>query len=135
MFNNGKKPSNDNVHTTNGSVIECFRDVKNGRYKSYLYLAQIYEQGHGVKPDMSSALSAYEKYYEAYRKVVPTAFDIVEFLIELGNKFKLQKDKVKAEEYYFNAYLHIVNSCRDNEKKKARLVKKYKLEELIKELN
>ncbi|CAN5819264.1 hypothetical protein BH10BAC2_BH10BAC2_27040 [soil metagenome] len=124
-------PSNDNGHTTNDYVLTALRNIKNGRKKDFLQLGNIYEHGHGVKQNMEAALNAYESYYENYRKLVPVKFDIIQFLIDIGNMHMKLGNKFRAAEWYLKAAMHIMELYNINESQQKRTLKKYKLEKLL----
>jgi TPR repeat protein len=125
------RSSNDNTATSNPFYLDCIRDINEGVYKSYLRLAKIYEEGHGVKKDIKKSLEMYEKYYKVYGKLVPVKFQIIEFLIDVGNKHMELKNKYRAAQWYMNAIGHIMEAYSYDTKKQNQLLKKYKLQKLL----
>lgn len=126
------KSANDNVDSSNPFYMECLRDINNGKHKSYLHLAVMYEEGYGVKKNVSKALDMREKYYNAYRKLVSDSFDVIEFLIETGNKYMLAGNKYRAAEWYLEAATYIMSKYQQDIKKRERTLKKYRIETLLK---
>ena len=71
---NNLPTSNDNV-VANEDLFSQLKNVKQGKIKSYLQLAEIYELGLGVRKDFEKAMNFRLKYLEEFRKVVPNNFD------------------------------------------------------------
>jgi TPR repeat protein len=124
--------ANINDRTVNSYYLGWRRDVKKGDIKSYLYIGEYFEKGLGGEKDIQKALDAYEKYYEGYRKVVPKKFNLIQFLIDIGNNYKSLNNLPVAAEWYLKACMHIYEEYPE-EKQQQRLLKKYKLEKLIRE--
>ena len=129
-FQEKQESANDNV--LNSFFLKLVRDINQGRFKAYLLLSDILENGYGVREDQEKALKGYEKYYEEYRRLVPSKFNVIEYVIDIGNKYMALGNKYKAAEWYLQASMHIIEEHAD-EKKRQRIFKKYKLEKLIKE--
>ena len=132
ITSDSQHPSNDNEAVVNEFYLEWLRNISQGQFKAYLRLGRSYESGNGVNKDVPKALKTYEKYYEAYRSLVPARFNLIEFLIGIGNKYKSLGNNYRAAEWYLKASMHIIEEY-NSEKKQQKVFNKYRLEELIKE--
>ncbi len=130
-FKNNYHSANDNEVVVNKFYLRFLGNIKKGIFKDYLNIGDIYENGYGVKKDLSKAIKAYEKYYSEYRKLVPPKFEIIKFLIDIGNKYMSLGDKPNAAEWYMKASMHIVEEYSNDVKKQNKELKRHKLEKLI----
>ena len=132
--------SNDNNNLSDTDLnaesiyFDCLKDIRNGKYKSYLTLAKIYEEGRlNINQNFSKAMEYREKFMEEHRKLTPIAFDPIAFVIETGNKYLENGNKYKAADKFIEASLLIHEVSNEDEELRNDMMNEYKLEELIKE--
>lgn len=115
------------------SYFARLSDIKNGKWKAYETLADIYQKGLcGIEADINKAIEMRKRYVKEFRRHVPVDFNVVTYTIDTGNMYLEQGNKYRAAECFLDAILLLQEQHRDDPEELKRLEKKYQLEELMK---
>lgn len=125
-----KKDKLSGLHSIERYIKQAENLIKQGKYKYYYALGNIYSNGEHIPKNIKKAISYYEKFSKIHTNERPYV-DEINFYIDLGKLYKEINKPEKSQEAFIKAIFEIRKRFPDDEKEQIRQQKRHGLDKLL----